>query len=528
MNGFRKLLGLLFTLTIGTFSTLLVAAPSTPEKIFSIDGVPTAATAGTTIQGVIITFRNETPTGNSNINSLRLIAPTGWTLANPAPAPGGSVTGGTPTLSADGSSVSFVGFSGIKTGGKTWKMRVDVTPAAGATCTNVWSAQAFTGNALGGDPFRLTNSTASLTTSVDSGGGQATTFTMQPTNTTKGSSIPVSVGLTTACGAGPSGATITITADNGCTTVNGCLVGNTASTNANGAATFTGLVINTPGTYTLTATPNASGFPTATSTSFTVYAGQILCDDPLESLLANPNNLPFGAPGYAEGKRGKYNKDGSVPCVKVNYTFENDILTDDQVHLSWDVNVQPYAAFTYTMFWKLRPVDADGWTSVRPQVAWDPDGNGQPIFVPGIACLSPNLPAPDGTVANVGGINDSTTSIVVNTTAALPTVQFPIVIGTERMQVTAVSGAASPYTLTVQRGTGGTSAASHTAGAPVMSSPLPIYPASDAVYPNKQARVCVVEHGFTAARTDTDGTGLVGYFTQVIDIGDGWVRIGSF
>jgi hypothetical protein len=525
MNGFRKLACCVLAPLFAAFAMSAGAAPGSPEKIFSISGIPASATAGSTLS-VTVTFKNETPNGNSTINSLRLIAPAGWTLSNPAAIAGGSVDGGTPTLAPDGSSVSFANLPGIKSGNKTWMMQVSVSVPTGASCSNSWFAQAFTGNALGGDPFRLINSATSLNTGVNSGGGQATSFTMQPTNTTAGSAIPVAVGLTDACGAGPSGTPVTITADNGCTTTaSGCLAGNTANTNGNGVASFTGLVINTPGTYTLTATPGASGFPTANSSQFTVYAGQIFCDDPLEALQANPDKLPFGTPGYAEGKRGKYNKDGSEPCVKVNYTFDNDILTDDRVHLSWDVNVQPYAAFSYTMFWKLRPVDADGWTSVRPDVAWDPDGNGQPIFVPGIACLSPNLPAPYGTLATAGGINASATTFTVSTTAVLPSgVKFPIVIGTERMQVESVSGAASPYTLNVTRGTGGTAADSHAFGDRVMSTPLPIYPATDLVYPNKQARVCVVEHGFTAAGTDADGTGLVGYFTTVIDIGDGWVR----
>ena len=524
MNCMRKLLSFLMAMTIAAFASPGIAAPGSPEKIFSITGLPTTATPGSITFDV--TFRNETPSGNSTINSLRLIAPPGWILSAPSAIAGGSVQGGSPTLEGGGAAVSFVNMPGIKTGGKTWKMRVTVAVPGSASCSNLWSAQAFTGNALGGDSFRLTNSPSSLTTSVDSGTGQATAFTTQPTNTTVGSTIPVSVALTTACGTGPAGAVVTIAASNNCTVASGCLSGNTATTDGNGIANFsdlTPLAINTPGTYTLTA--STPGFSSATSSAFTVYAGEIFCDDPLETLLANPNGLLDGEPGYAAGKRGKYNKDGSEPCVKVNYTFANDILTNDQVHLSWDVDVQPYAAFTYTMFWKLRPVDPDGWSVLRPDVAWDPDGNGEPIFVPGLACMSPNLPAPYGTLASAGGITATATSISVNTTALLPAVQFPIVIGTERMQVTAVSGAASPFTLTVARGQGGTTASSHAFGARVMSTPLPIDPESSSLYFGKQARVCVVEHGFTAAGTDADGKALVGYFTTVIDVGDGWVRI---
>ena len=53
-----------------------------------------------------------------------------------------------------------------------------------------------------------------------------------------------------------------------------------------------------------------------------------------------------------------YNKDGTT-CVPVEYTFTNNILTNNSVDLKWNVATQPGAAFKYTMTWKPEYVNAD-------------------------------------------------------------------------------------------------------------------------------------------------------------------------
>ena len=167
MNGMRKLLGFFMAALLMAFALPSSAAP---EKIFFISGVPASVAPGTTLTGVVFTFRNDTPGGNSNINSLRLIAPTGWTLSNPVAVAGGDVTGGTGFVTGGGTSgpsVYFTDIPGIKTMGKTWKMSVDVkVPASITSCSNAWFAQAYVGNSLNGDPFRLTNSASSLNTGL--------------------------------------------------------------------------------------------------------------------------------------------------------------------------------------------------------------------------------------------------------------------------------------------------------------------------------------------------------------------------
>jgi hypothetical protein len=281
-------------------------------------------------------------------------------------------------------------------------------------------------------------------------------------------------------------------------------------------------------------------------------------------------NVAPDQPGYSAGSRGDYNKDGST-CVLVPYTFTNTILTApfDQVHLSWDTTVQPNASFIYTLNWRLRPVETTspltGWTvAPRPQVAWLTDGSGNPIFIPSLACVSPKLPAPYGTLAasiDANATQVTITGIKANPASqyavpqpgapAIPSLPFPIVIAntvggspstvTERLTAVSIasqSPATTPnysgtYTITfnVTRGgvTEGMSApAPHGAGYIAMSSPLPIIPNDASTFPapyvvNTQAHMCVAEHGFNSFTIGSDGVTRLLYYTTVIDIGDGWV-----
>jgi hypothetical protein len=73
-----------------------------------------------------------------------------------------------------------------------------------------------------------------------------------------------------------------------------------------------------------------------------------------------------------------------------------------------------------------------------------------------------------------GNINSSDTSITIASTGALlSTTEEPysIILDSEELTVTTVTGASSPQTVTVTRGANGTTAASHTSGAVVVSTP---------------------------------------------------------
>jgi len=151
------------------------------------------------------------------------------------------------------------------------------------------------------------------------------------------------------------------------------------------------------------------------------------------------------------------------------------------------------------------------------------------------------LPTPYGTL--VGDIGSGDTTITVNALSptgahgaiphALP--PFDIVIGTERMTVTAVSsddgaagdlsdpgdfseGESEQEVWTVTRGVGNTAPASHAGGPLVMSTPLPLLPAGvPAPYTaGSQAQVCIT--------SESEAEDHQSHTTTLIDIGDGWIK----
>jgi hypothetical protein len=197
------------------------------------------------------------------------------------------------------------------------------------------------------------------------------------------------------------------------------------------------------------------------------HKGPETTDVPCGALACNDPVLVSGI--VTSGQRGFYNKDGST-CSTVEYFVTDLIGTPSGLHFRWDTQLN--AAFLYFL---SEPVT---------QTAWLTDGTGLPIFVPALGCdlssIAP-LPAPYGTLLQDNGNKtikvDSTTAIPGMYPLPLDTLAgagFPIVIETERMQVTKISG----QTWTVTRGTGNTSAKKHPAGKFVMSTPLPIIPNS--------------------------------------------------
>jgi hypothetical protein len=226
-------------------------------------------------------------------------------------------------------------------------------------------------------------------------------------------------------------------------------------------------------------------------------------------------------PECLQGVRSFYDKDGATvnsSCTAVDVYLSNRLIDLSQLHFRWVS--EPTAAFLYTV--------NSGLTS-KPTIslAWLADTNG-PVPITGQSCLASNpansnLPAPYGTLT--AGTDDTTTQIQVDVSTAIAPVPkkapFPIVIGTERMQVTKMTGSG---TWTVTRGAGGTSPSPHLLSDKVMSTPLPLITgpltsrqtAIGYVIGN-QAQMCIEGQ----ATYSDDGS----WFTNIIDIGDGWVRI---
>ena len=572
MNGIRRL-AVFLTATILAVSAM---PGNAAQKLFSLTTSPLSSS-------MTVTYNNLSG-GNSYINSMTLVTP--FPVANVALQPS-LITGNTAILPAGcttaagcpaGTTISFTNLAGIGPGSAGFATMSVTAPDTSQACGSnyLWSAQAFTGNAVGGTAFiapdRTTTATSTTTIAC------TLQFVAQPANAEVGTTI-------TSVASDPSGAPVQVqaliggavaTSFSGQVTLaqspsSGTLSGGSLSA-ASGVATFSSLSLDTLGTYTLTA--SATGFTSAVSNAFKIFAGVLDCGDSFASSFANPGNLAADQPGYASGSRSGYNKDGvASECVPVLYTFTNTILTPpyDQVSLSWDTVSQPNAAFIYTMNWRLRPVITSnpgnlapspiGWTAMpRPGVAWLTDASGNPIFIPALACVSGKLPAPYGQLG--AAIDQNATSITITGVAGdavtgapkVPSTPFPVVIAnqvgglqstqTERMtavgtptQSPPTAPGAGPYTLTytVTRGTateGFSAKAQHAAGYQVVSTPLPIIPNDATTFPapytvQTQAHMCIAEHGFNAFSIGADGTTQVMYFTTVIDIGDGYVK-GSF
>ncbi|HEV7413961.1 MAG TPA: hypothetical protein VGP14_09905 [Casimicrobiaceae bacterium] len=255
-------------------------------------------------------------------------------------------------------------------------------------------------------------------------------------------------------------------------------------------------------------------------------------------------------PDCVSGQRGYYDKDGSIPSGVLPYFVTNTLPTNAQLHFRWPTivaqNGDPAAAFEYSVCGPgVLPEEG-----LDTQVAWLTDVAGNPAFIAAPDCIAPNqLPAPYGTLLGEGTIGAADTTITVNALSPVgthgaiqhaPLPPFDIVIGTERMTVTDVWSddgeggdlAEGPSEFseheteqevwTVTRGVGGTTAASHTPGVLVMSTPLPLLngpppPYGDGVLGHfVQAQMCVADQ-------DNDEGG--GHFTTLIDIGDGYVRL---
>jgi hypothetical protein len=257
-------------------------------------------------------------------------------------------------------------------------------------------------------------------------------------------------------------------------------------------------------------------------------------------------------PGTVFGIRGLFNKDGksnSTATCGTNVAYANTLLNADPNtntpqtnHYKWDTNAQPNAAFSYTVNWQ--PVSLDQsiggvWPAGHPKVSWASQPSSPSQYSPALACLGPvdittppyGLPAPYGKVVLVnfdGSIRIDVNGNVAGQSYALPVTSggasFPIVIGPERTQVTAVAFVSSGvYDLTVNGPQGGTAPYSPQVNDPVMFTPMPIYPSGDLNYPGQQAHMCVADQEWIPDGLDAiTGNLLILYSTTFIDLGDGW------
>jgi hypothetical protein len=573
MNGLRNLIHVVFAFLLMTFA--LPGMTATKQFNVTLQGIGA--------NGSVTATFNNLSSGNSVIKSETLTVPPGsgyliTAASTVSPFVGVVTPYNCATFPCASIQVNYA--DGIPpTTPASLQLTVSGASSASCSASGTWLTAAYTGNNVGGSPFNYTGALP-VTYSLS---GCTLGFLTQPTNSQVNTTI-------TSVAQDPTGAPVKVALFSAPNTVATFFTGSITLTNAgpgtgtltgggpinavSGVAIFPALKLDAAGNYALTA--GSSGITPVNSSPFTIYSGILQCGDDLASNFTNPYNVAPDQPGYSTGYRGVYNKDGST-CIKVPYTFTNTILTNDQVHLSWDTSVQANPAFLYSLNWRLRNVEPAttgnpavvnplaGWTTApRPQVAWLNDGSGNPAFVPGLACVSGKLPAPYGTLP-AGDLAANATQVTITGIAAnpgppanpyavpvpgapsVPDVPFPIVIanktgvGVERM--TAISMVGSPvasggtFTITynVTRGTpteGMSQPAVHAGGARVMSTPLPIIPNDPTTFPapytpQTQANMCIAQHGFDSFALGPDGKVRLLYFTTVIDIGDGFVRVGQ-
>lgn len=246
------------------------------------------------------------------------------------------------------------------------------------------------------------------------------------------------------------------------------------------------------------------GLPTNLATN--VSCGDAACGLPF---IAHSDLAVAGSPTYVSGVRGAYNKDGSA-CSVLDYFVTNTIPTNNTLHFEWSTT-EPSGAFRYKLNYPV---------PVMPQLAWFSDSSG-PVFVDAQPCLATgmpnNLPAPYGTLAQDVNANKTKIQVAVMTAPSM-SLPFPIVIGTERMQVTAIG----TNFWTVQRGQGGTSAAPHTAGSYVMSTARPLLTGPFDLAQSSAGYVVGNEAHGCVASPDPSLWPSATY--DVIDIGDIWSK----
>jgi hypothetical protein len=157
----------IFLLVAAALVLAVLAIPGTaaPQKQFSVN-LPCPASApcfGTKAAGASFraVFKNETPSGNSTINSLKLWATnplTGFQITAAQPQSG--------QATINGATVSVLNMSPVKPGKTFW---IDLTvnwTTPPNTWSGTWMAEAWTGSSLNGEQFLLLTGGSDLATEI--------------------------------------------------------------------------------------------------------------------------------------------------------------------------------------------------------------------------------------------------------------------------------------------------------------------------------------------------------------------------
>ena len=323
------------------------AASAAPVKQWSVGAAPSSFTTSTNVK-VTLTVTNQTPNGNSNINSLQITLPAGYTFDtgdHSVPVstswngqlnwtPGGVITLSNMSPLKPQGSFTLVAYLNINTG----TVGCTATAWPGAPQTMAW-----TGSSFSGDTFLLTS-----TPSTGVNANSSLAFGSLPTGTiSAGTSITGTV-QATSCGAPASGVTVTAT------------MGSQSSGGTTGTNGQTGFTFSTSGlaagTYTINAT-GPTGYPPISTTvtvcinglAFTVQPSNVQAGNPDSATVkatscSNPGTVVGGVPVTAQ----VYDSTGSK--VGAPLTVSTDATSTDAGYGSAVFNfTAPANVGTYTI-----------------------------------------------------------------------------------------------------------------------------------------------------------------------------------
>lgn len=420
-NIVRKAIVFVSGLMLASFSLAALAAQ--PTKQFSINVVQGVVVAPGTSE-FWLEIRNETPSGNSTINSLKVTLPGSFTIVNDATHYAAFTTPSSGQVVApNGATVIAISNLYPLKPQATLTLKFWASTGSTASCTSGnWNAQAWTGSSFSGDTFTqltpaqilaLTNGARTIVSSTTIATDAALQFG-SITSVVAGQAFSVTVNQTSSCGTSvtlpPVSVTLSGTPD---------FTGGGTKTTSGGSATFTGNKFATTGTGTLTA--SAPGYASAVIT-LKIFDGTLACNT---STNFNALDLPstgtgsfdaseggasaVGDTGFVAGVRGTGDPEKDDCSQEINYALYNNIPTSYNTNLTDPAGNLVYPGF-YSFSWDTNiapnPVVAVIAT-FRPE--WGDPTTGLPthktLICTNVPCLTPPYVYPGGveTINTAGG-----------------------------------------------------------------------------------------------------------------------------
>ncbi|CAG0958314.1 hypothetical protein BURK1_00575 [Burkholderiales bacterium] len=357
MNRIRKIgFGILGALSLAAMTSPAAAAP---EKKFSISITPAAVSVGNV--RFTMAIKNETPNGNSNINSIAIPLPAGYNVeSSDSGTSAPSATWAGAIAAPDGADVITISNMSPLKPLQGFTLTFWAKVSAAACSSALWdSAQAWSGSSFSGNTFRQLyppEAAVNITTTV--GGAQSLQFdASNPTSAAKGTPVALKVNLSSSCAGPAPNATVTL----GSSPL--AFTGGSSQASSGGVATFT-VTFNATGATSLTAT--AAGFTSATPASLTVFDGILDCatdtDPPFD---ARDLPAPDGTDGsfdasaggatdsedtaFIVGIRGLGDTKGNTDCTLLNYSIVNNIPDTNTTSLTDPLgNIVPPGFYSFS------------------------------------------------------------------------------------------------------------------------------------------------------------------------------------